>query len=102
MLEPLHFCEVGSHLKSPQNPVWVLGGRDHYTVLSGTTMAALQAKSFVLHHTDPLAPKGAKAERVVVTRDAHFRPDVLADDADPALLAATLRKAWPNARVERA
>ncbi|XP_022185626.1 ubiquitin carboxyl-terminal hydrolase MINDY-3 homolog [Nilaparvata lugens] len=33
LLEHLRYCEVGSFLKSPINPVWVLGSETHLTVL---------------------------------------------------------------------
>lgn len=33
MLETLRYIEVGSFLKSPANPVWVLGSETHLTVL---------------------------------------------------------------------
>lgn len=32
-LEHLQYCEVGSFLKSPKHPVWVLGSETHLTVL---------------------------------------------------------------------
>lgn len=33
LLEHLRYCEVGSFLKNPMNPVWVLGSETHLTVL---------------------------------------------------------------------
>lgn len=33
MLEFLRYCEVGSFLKRPKYPVWVVGSESHYTVL---------------------------------------------------------------------
>ena len=33
LLECLRYCEVGNFLKSPSNPVWVLGSETHLTVL---------------------------------------------------------------------
>ncbi|XP_066996523.2 ubiquitin carboxyl-terminal hydrolase MINDY-3 homolog [Anabrus simplex] len=33
LLEHLRYCEVGSFLKNPKNPVWVLGSETHLTVL---------------------------------------------------------------------
>mmetsp|Transcript_12056 Transcript_12056/g.23575 ORF Transcript_12056/g.23575 Transcript_12056/m.23575 type:complete len:463 (+) Transcript_12056:388-1776(+) len=35
-LEALRYCEVGSFLKKPFLPVWVVGSDSHYTVLFGT------------------------------------------------------------------
>lgn len=36
LLETLRYIEVGSFLKSPANPVWVLGSETHLTVLFST------------------------------------------------------------------
>ncbi|XP_017877343.1 ubiquitin carboxyl-terminal hydrolase MINDY-3 homolog isoform X1 [Ceratina calcarata] len=36
LLEHLCYCEVGSFLKSPSHPVWVLGSETHLTVLFST------------------------------------------------------------------
>ncbi|XP_076242777.1 ubiquitin carboxyl-terminal hydrolase MINDY-3 homolog [Calliopsis andreniformis] len=36
LLEHLRYCEVGSFLKSPSHPVWVLGSETHLTVLFST------------------------------------------------------------------
>lgn len=33
MLEHLRYCDVGSFLKRPKYPVWVVGSESHYTVL---------------------------------------------------------------------
>lgn len=33
LLEHLRYCEVGTFLKAPSNPVWVLGSETHLTVL---------------------------------------------------------------------
>lgn len=33
LLEHLRYCEVGSFLKNPKSPVWVMGSETHLTVL---------------------------------------------------------------------
>ena len=33
LLEALHLCKAGQHLKRPSCPIWVLGSESHYTVL---------------------------------------------------------------------
>lgn len=35
-LEHLRYCEVGTFLKSPSHPVWILGSETHLTVLFST------------------------------------------------------------------
>eukprot|EP01134_Creolimax_fragrantissima_P002078 CFRG2078T1 len=36
VMEALHYCKVGTCLKSPRYPVWVLGSETHFTVLVST------------------------------------------------------------------
>lgn len=36
LLEHLRYCEVGTFLKSPSHPVWVLGSETHLSVLFST------------------------------------------------------------------
>lgn len=38
LLERLRYCEVGSFLKNPKYPVWVVGSETHLTVLFSTNM----------------------------------------------------------------
>lgn len=33
LLEHMRYCEVGTYLKSPSHPIWVLGSETHLTVL---------------------------------------------------------------------
>lgn len=33
LLEHLRYCEVGSFLKNPKSPVWILGSETHLTVM---------------------------------------------------------------------
>jgi hypothetical protein len=35
-LEALRYCQVGSFLKNPEFPVWIIGSESHFTVLYGT------------------------------------------------------------------
>lgn len=36
LLEHLRYCEVGTFLKSPSHPIWVVGSDTHLTVLFST------------------------------------------------------------------
>jgi hypothetical protein len=38
-LEALQLCQVGSYLKYPEYPVWVIGSSSHFSVLFGTDIA---------------------------------------------------------------
>ena len=38
MIEALHYCTVGSFLKNPLLPIWVIGSESHFTVLFSLDM----------------------------------------------------------------
>ena len=45
MLETLRYIEVGTFLKSPAYPVWVLGSETHLTVLFSTEKKLVSAET---------------------------------------------------------
>ncbi len=45
MLEKLRYCEVGSFLKNPKYPVFVLGSETHLTVLFSWDMDLVKPES---------------------------------------------------------
>ena len=46
LLERLHYCTVGWHLKNPRHPVWVLASETHLT--GETTVVKLKVPLSVL------------------------------------------------------
>lgn len=71
-----HNDEVGSFLKHPENPIWVLNGNRHYLVLFGTSRDILEDtdKEFHLFYSDSLFshpeikleinPKGGPTQKI--------------------------------------
>ncbi|KAJ7408283.1 protein FAM188A [Pitangus sulphuratus] len=77
LMESLRYCKVGSYLKSPKFPIWILGSETHLTVFF--------AKDMVL--VAPEAPS-EQARRVFQTYDPEdngFIPDTLLEDVMKAL-----------------
>lgn len=68
LLEHLRYCEVGSFLKSPAHPVWVLGSETHLTVLFS-------------HERRLVSPEtpGEQAKRVFKKFDPEGRNFIAAD-----------------------
>ncbi|XP_030301918.1 ubiquitin carboxyl-terminal hydrolase MINDY-3 isoform X2 [Calypte anna] len=77
LMESLRYCKVGSYLKSPKFPIWVLGSETHLTVFFAKDMALVA----------PEAPS-EQARRVFQTYDPEdngFIPDTLLEDVMKAL-----------------
>ncbi|KAE8596152.1 hypothetical protein XENTR_v10015989 [Xenopus tropicalis] len=77
ILESLRFCKVGSFLKSPKFPIWVIGSETHLTVFFTKEMALVA----------PEAPS-EQARRVFETYDPEdngFIPDAVLEDVMKAL-----------------
>ncbi|XP_078519742.1 ubiquitin carboxyl-terminal hydrolase MINDY-3 isoform X5 [Lissotriton helveticus] len=77
LMEALRYCKVGSYLKCPEVPIWVLGSETHLTV-------------FFTKEITIIAPEGpsAQARRVFQTYDPEdngFIPDTLLQDVMKSL-----------------
>ena len=42
-LEALRYCEVGSYLKTPFYPIWVIGSSSHFSVLFGADFTSIES-----------------------------------------------------------
>ena len=72
-MEHLRYCQVGTHLKNPRNPIWVLASETHLTVLFS------ELKQLVSEET-----QSEKARRVFKSFDPEgngFISTVLLEDA---------------------
>jgi len=96
VLERLRYCEVGSYLKNPKFPIWVVGSETHLTVIFSLDMRLVI----------PETP-GEKARRIFHTYDPegnNFIQAVLLEDvmrsldlyADPAYVEIMKRKLDPE------
>ncbi|KAJ6666707.1 hypothetical protein lerEdw1_020431 [Lerista edwardsae] len=77
LMESLRYCKVGSYLKSPKFPIWILGSETHLTVFFAKDLALVA----------PEAPS-EQARRVFQTFDPEdngFIPDTLLEDVMKAL-----------------
>nr|XP_036857552.1 ubiquitin carboxyl-terminal hydrolase MINDY-3 [Manis javanica] len=77
LMEALRYCKVGSYLKSPKFPIWIVGSETHLTVFFAKDMALVA----------PEAPS-EQAKRVFQTYDPEdngFIPDSLLEDVMKAL-----------------
>ncbi|KAM4705166.1 LOW QUALITY PROTEIN: ubiquitin carboxyl-terminal hydrolase MINDY-3 [Rhinophrynus dorsalis] len=77
LMESLRYCKVGSYLKSPKFPIWVIGSETHLTVFFTKEMSLVAPES-----------PSEQARRVFQTYDPEdngFIPDALLEDIMKAL-----------------
>ncbi|KAK1173219.1 ubiquitin carboxyl-terminal hydrolase MINDY-3-like [Acipenser oxyrinchus oxyrinchus] len=77
LMESLRYCKVGSFLKSPKLPIWILGSETHLTVFFAKEMLLVAPES-----------PSEQARRVFQTFDPEdngFIPDTLLEDVMKAL-----------------
>ncbi|XP_026866603.2 ubiquitin carboxyl-terminal hydrolase MINDY-3 isoform X3 [Electrophorus electricus] len=77
LMESLRYCTVGSLLKSPKFPIWILGSETHLSVFFGKEMSLVAPES-----------PSEQARRVFQTFDPEdngFIPDTLLEDVMKAL-----------------
>ncbi|XP_076028826.1 putative ubiquitin carboxyl-terminal hydrolase MINDY-4 isoform X2 [Oratosquilla oratoria] len=91
-------CKVGSHLLSPQYPVWVVCSESHFSVLFGRDKEATSddpvMDTFDLYYYDGLA---LQEDEIRLTIRVHG--GVREDSVVPPL-ELCIRTKWPNASVE--
>ncbi|XP_063132316.1 ubiquitin carboxyl-terminal hydrolase MINDY-3 isoform X2 [Rattus norvegicus] len=98
LMEALRYCKVGSYLKSPKFPIWIVGSETHLTVFFAKIFAAYEEALFlVCKRLDTLctdmalvAPEAPseQARRVFQTYDPEdngFIADTLLEDVMKAL-----------------
>ncbi|KAM4688793.1 ubiquitin carboxyl-terminal hydrolase MINDY-3 [Discoglossus pictus] len=77
LMESLRYCKVGSYLKSPKFPIWVIGSETHLTVFFTKEISLVAPES-----------PSEQARRIFQTYDPEdngFIPDALLEDVMKAL-----------------
>ncbi|XP_028967455.1 probable ubiquitin carboxyl-terminal hydrolase MINDY-4 [Galendromus occidentalis] len=90
--------EVGSYLKSPKFPIWVVLAENHYYVLFASTSSVLSStRAFSLFVYDGIANQ--ESNTVVRVDPSRSRPKS-SDDATGNTVESCIRTKWENAFVE--
>ena len=78
-----HDIPVCNALKSPTQPVWILHGGDHFTLMWASTAASFppqtpttETASFSLYHWNGLPPHGPRMATISVTAPSGAAPPV--------------------------
>ncbi|ODN03373.1 hypothetical protein Ocin01_03302 [Orchesella cincta] len=102
VLERLRYCEVGSYLKNPKFPVWVVGSETHLTVIFSLDMRLVDPETpgerarRIFHSFDPDGNNFIQAvllEDVMRTLDLYADPayvDIMKKKLDPESLGIVL------------
>ncbi|XP_065102789.1 probable ubiquitin carboxyl-terminal hydrolase MINDY-4 isoform X1 [Paramisgurnus dabryanus] len=101
LFEHYNICKVGSHLKTPKFPIWVICSESHFSVLFSLSeeLAAdrWKKKEFDLYYYDGLANQ-QEPIRLTIYPDAAAQNDNADNDLIPPL-ELCIRTKWQNALV---
>ena len=104
--EAYGYYTVGTHLKAPRSPVWVVYSESHYSVLFALRDpgdGGGSGRPFDLHYWDGLAGQD-EAIRLSIDPDHYDAftkpPDVNDESALIPPLDLVVRSKWPNAKVD--
>mmetsp|Transcript_36008 Transcript_36008/g.64451 ORF Transcript_36008/g.64451 Transcript_36008/m.64451 type:complete len:765 (-) Transcript_36008:1343-3637(-) len=94
--EHFDYFIVGSYLKDPVSPIWVICSESHYSVLFSKAPETLEDSVFDLYYYDELA-KQEEEIRLTITIGAKHEKITEGDMAPP--LEDTIRTKWPGASI---
>ncbi|MCJ8734626.1 hypothetical protein PDJAM_G00237430 [Pangasius djambal] len=104
LYEHYNICKVGSYLKNPRFPIWVVCSESHFSVLfsprEDLTSSRRSPREFDLHYYDGLANQQEPIRLTVYPDSAVKTPD--AEDVDSDLtppLELCIRTRWTDAAV---
>ncbi|KAG7332784.1 hypothetical protein KOW79_004618 [Hemibagrus wyckioides] len=104
LYEHYNICKVGSYLKNPRFPIWVVCSESHFSVLfspsEDLTSSRWSPREFDLYYYDGLANQQEPIRLTVYPDSALKMPD--AEDADSDLtppLELCIRTRWTDAAV---
>ncbi|XP_022236662.1 probable ubiquitin carboxyl-terminal hydrolase MINDY-4 [Limulus polyphemus] len=99
LFEHYQSCEVGSHLKNPRNPIWIVLSESHFSVLFATCkeVLSLNKDPFHLFYYDGLSRQDEEICLTVDPRGQVFHESGDSDFVPPLELCIQTR--WKEAAV---
>lgn len=96
--------EVGSYLKTPKSPIWVICSESHYSVLFSTNKALINdwkaERLFDLLYYDGLSNQLDEIRLSVITTEKGYVPPEKESEELVPPLELCIRTKWKDARVE--
>lgn len=105
LFEHYGYVKVGSNLKDPRHPIWVLCSESHYSVMFSPDQSVLQnnaAPVVDVHYYDQLGRQDTMYRLSIETRPAQpFQAEAAekANDLTPPI-DHVIRTRWPGAQVD--
>eukprot|EP00049_Salpingoeca_infusionum_P023435 m.12108 g.12108 ORF g.12108 m.12108 type:complete len:566 (-) comp5802_c0_seq2:341-2038(-) len=100
LFEHYRSCDVGTNLKQPSLPIWIIYAESHFSVLFGTSTALVKStprKPFDINYHDQLARLEVPYTLTVDPTAGIPRPS---DDELLPPLEHCMRTAWPGAGID--
>ncbi|XP_076439411.1 putative ubiquitin carboxyl-terminal hydrolase MINDY-4 [Babylonia areolata] len=103
LFEHYKSCQVGTYLKTPKYPIWVVCSESHFSVLFSVRLDLMSdwkaERRFDLFYYDGLARQQEEIKLTIYTTNASFRPPVSEEDLVPPL-EHCIRTKWPGAEID--
>ncbi|XP_069047300.1 probable ubiquitin carboxyl-terminal hydrolase MINDY-4 isoform X1 [Lepisosteus oculatus] len=101
LFEHYNVCKVGTYMKTPRYPIWVICSESHFSVLFSTRKELMSdwrmERRFDLYYYDSLANQQEEI-RLTVDTSQNYAPDVENDLIPP--LEHCIRTKWKGAMVD--
>ncbi|KAL8560389.1 hypothetical protein ACOMHN_006120 [Nucella lapillus] len=102
LFEHYRSCQVGTYLKTPKFPIWVVCSESHFSVLFSTRLDLVSdwkaERRFDLFYYDGLARQQEEIRLTVCTTGSSFHPPSEEDLIPP--LEHCIRTKWPGADID--
>ncbi|CAD5111130.1 DgyrCDS468 [Dimorphilus gyrociliatus] len=96
--------EVGSYLKTPKSPIWLICSESHYSVLFSTNKALVNdwkaERFFDLFYYDGLSNQLNEIRLTIITTEKNYVPPEKEGEELVPPLELCIRTKWKDARVE--
>nr|XP_022286983.1 probable ubiquitin carboxyl-terminal hydrolase MINDY-4 isoform X1 [Crassostrea virginica] len=103
LFEHYKSCQVGTYLKTPKYPIWVVCSESHFSVLFSIKKELVSdwkaERRFDLYYYDGLARQQEEIKLTINTVDVGYQPPSSEDDLVPPL-ELCIRTKWNGAQVD--
>jgi len=103
LFEHYKSCEVGTFLKTPKFPIWLVCSESHFSVLFSTRRDLVNdwkaERRFDLYYWDGLSRQQEEVKLTLCTMDQTYKPSYSEDDLVPPLEHCIHTK-WKDAEID--
>ncbi|CAH1789565.1 unnamed protein product [Owenia fusiformis] len=103
LFEHYNSCQVGTNLKVPKNPIWLICSESHFTTLFCTRKELMSdwkaERRFDLYYYDGLAKQDEEIRLTIDTTNRFYEPPSAEDEMVPPL-ELCIRTKWKDAQID--